>query len=123
MRPTLALRVGTQLSMTPQMQQAIRLMQLSALELDLEIREAIETNPMLEMVEDGEDEGDGLSGVLERNPDYWPKAQYDYPRVDCAGPGQLLELAEELFRRQHTNQDVAAIMGGNFMRVAEAVWK
>ena len=55
MKQTLALRMGTQLSMTPQLQQAIRLMQLSALELDLEIRQAIESNPMLELVEDDAD--------------------------------------------------------------------
>ena len=55
MKQTLALRMGTQLSMTPQLQQAIRLMQLSALELDLEIRQAIESNPMLELVEDDVD--------------------------------------------------------------------
>ena len=59
MKQTLALRMGTQLSMTPQLQQAIRLMQLSAVELDLEIRQAIESNPMLELVEDdGADEVD-----------------------------------------------------------------
>ena len=55
MKQTLALRMGTQLSMTPQLQQAIRLMQLSALELNLEVRQAIESNPMLELVEDDVD--------------------------------------------------------------------
>ena len=55
MKQTLALRMGTQLSMTPQLQQAIRLMQLSALELNLEVRQAIESNPMLELVEDDAD--------------------------------------------------------------------
>ena len=56
MKQTLALRMGTQLAMTPQLQQAIRLMQLSAMELDLEIRQAIESNPMLELVEDEADD-------------------------------------------------------------------
>lgn len=60
MKQTLALRMGTQLSMTPQLQQAIRLMQLSAVELNLEIRQAIESNPMLELVED--DGADGVDG-------------------------------------------------------------
>ena len=44
--------------MTPQLQQAIRLMQLSALELNLEVRQAIESNPMLELVEDDADQVD-----------------------------------------------------------------
>ncbi|MDA0952204.1 MAG: membrane dipeptidase, partial [Proteobacteria bacterium] len=66
---------------------------------------------------------EGLGSVLESAPDYWPKAQYDYPSVDCAHPRQILELTEELLRRQYKEDDVVAILGGNFMRVAEAVWK
>lgn len=38
--------------MTPQLQQAIRLLQLSSLELQVEIQEALETNPLLEVEED-----------------------------------------------------------------------
>jgi membrane dipeptidase len=66
---------------------------------------------------------EGLGSVLDGAPDYWPKAQYDYPSVDCAHPRQILELTEELLRRQYKEADVVAILGGNFMRVAEAVWK
>ncbi len=46
--------------MTPQLQQAIRLLQLSTLELKTEIQEALETNPLLEMAEEGES-SDGSS--------------------------------------------------------------
>ena len=38
--------------MTPQLQQAIRLLQLSSLELQSEIQEALETNPLLEVEEE-----------------------------------------------------------------------
>ena len=38
--------------MTPQLQQAIRLLQLSSLELQAEIQEALETNPLLEIEDD-----------------------------------------------------------------------
>ncbi|MBB3104691.1 RNA polymerase sigma-54 factor [Azomonas macrocytogenes] len=41
--------------MTPQLQQAIRLLQLSTLDLQQEVQEALEANPMLERQEDGED--------------------------------------------------------------------
>ncbi|RKZ86787.1 MAG: RNA polymerase factor sigma-54 [Gammaproteobacteria bacterium] len=51
MKPSLQLRVGQSLSMTPQLQQAIRLLQLSSLELQTEIQEALETNPLLEVEE------------------------------------------------------------------------
>lgn len=52
MKPSLQLRVGQSLSMTPQLQQAIRLLQLSSLELQAEIQEALESNPLLEVEED-----------------------------------------------------------------------
>ncbi len=53
MKQSLQLKLGQHLTMTPQLQQAIRLLQLSTLELQTEIQEALETNPMLEVVEDG----------------------------------------------------------------------
>jgi len=53
-KPSLQLRVGQSLSMTPQLQQAIRLLQLSSLELQAEIQEALETNPLLEVEEEFE---------------------------------------------------------------------
>jgi RNA polymerase sigma-54 factor len=52
MKPSLQLRIGQQLTMTPQLQQAIRLLQLSSLELQAEIQEALEANPLLESTED-----------------------------------------------------------------------
>ncbi len=48
MKPSLQLKMGQQLTMTPQLQQAIRLLQLSTLDLQHEIQEALESNPMLE---------------------------------------------------------------------------
>jgi len=53
MKPTLQLKLGQHLTMTPQLQQAIRLLQLSTLELQSEIQQALEENPMLERDEDG----------------------------------------------------------------------
>ncbi|MDF1644481.1 MAG: RNA polymerase factor sigma-54 [Pseudomonadales bacterium] len=49
MKPTLQLKLGQSLTMTPQLQQAIRLLQLSTLDLQQEIQEALESNPMLEV--------------------------------------------------------------------------
>ena len=48
MKPSLQLKMGQQLAMTPQLQQAIRLLQLSSLDLQQEIQEALDSNPMLE---------------------------------------------------------------------------
>ena len=57
MKPSLVLRLGQQLKMTPQLQQAIKLLQLSSLELDMQIQEALESNLMLEEL-DQEDPSD-----------------------------------------------------------------
>lgn len=57
MKQSLQLRLGQQLAMTPQLQQAIRLLQLSTLELQMEVQQALESNVMLELAEEGEDEG------------------------------------------------------------------
>jgi RNA polymerase sigma-54 factor len=49
LRPTLQLKLGQSLTMTPQLQQAIRLLQLPLLDLSAQIQEALEENVMLEM--------------------------------------------------------------------------
>ncbi|MCB1857723.1 MAG: RNA polymerase factor sigma-54, partial [Gammaproteobacteria bacterium] len=53
MKQTIQLRLGQQLTMTPQLQQAIRLLQLSTLDLKQEIQDALESNLMLETEEEG----------------------------------------------------------------------
>ena len=62
MKQSLSIKLGQQLKMTPQLQQAIRLLQLSALELEQEIQENIDANPLLESEEDWSEGGDGESG-------------------------------------------------------------
>jgi RNA polymerase sigma-54 factor len=54
LKPSLQLRLGQQLTMTPQLQQAIRLLQLPTIELQAHIRELLESNVMLEQDEDTE---------------------------------------------------------------------
>ena len=54
MKVSLQLKLGQQLTMTPQLQQAIRLLQLSTLDLQQEIQEALDSNPMLEIQEESE---------------------------------------------------------------------
>ncbi|MBT8127665.1 MAG: RNA polymerase factor sigma-54 [Gammaproteobacteria bacterium] len=54
MKPSLQLKLGQHLTMTPQLQQAIRLLQLSTLDLQMEIQQTLEENPMLEMEEDNQ---------------------------------------------------------------------
>lgn len=49
LKPSLQLKLGQSLTMTPQLQQAIRLLQLPVLDLSAQIQDALEENIMLEM--------------------------------------------------------------------------
>ena len=52
MKQSLQLKMGQQLAMTPQLQQAIRMLQMSTVELQQEIQTALDENPLLELAED-----------------------------------------------------------------------
>ncbi|GAA71037.1 MULTISPECIES: RNA polymerase factor sigma-54 [unclassified Pseudoalteromonas] len=67
MRQSLQLRMGQQLTMTPQLQQAIRLLQLSTLDLQQEIQEALDSNPLLEVEE--QDYSEDAAGKNEQKAD------------------------------------------------------
>ena len=71
LKPALQLKLGQQLTMTPQLQQAIRLLQLPVLELQAQIREALESNVMLE----SEDEAASLE-----------TAELEAPQFEAATP-------------------------------------
>jgi len=52
MKPSLQVRLSQHLALTPQLQQSIRLLQLSTLELHQEVEQMLEQNPFLEAEED-----------------------------------------------------------------------
>lgn len=52
MKQSLQLRIGQSLTMTPQLQQAIKLLQMSTLDLQHEIQQALDSNMMLEVEEE-----------------------------------------------------------------------
>ncbi len=52
MKLSVGLKVANSLSLTPQLQQAIRLLQLSSLELEQEVQIQLDSNPLLEKVEE-----------------------------------------------------------------------
>ncbi len=78
------LRMGQQLTLTPQLQQAIRLLQLSSLELQREIQEALESNPMLEREEeaplDSEAEQADPQGELDPEQELPPEGSETIPK-------------------------------------------
>ena len=95
LKATLQLRLGQQLTMTPQLQQAIRLLQLPALDLQAHIRQALESNVMLESL----DELPELTGTLES-----PAAEQSQP--EGAEPAEErpaeVEIADDAWAEQTT---------------------
>jgi RNA polymerase sigma-54 factor len=61
MKPTLQFRLSQHLTLTPQLQQSIRLLQLSTVELNQEIERLLMDNPILER-EDGESDAAAATG-------------------------------------------------------------
>ena len=71
MKQSLQLKIGQHLTMTPQLQQAIKLLQLSTLDLQQEIQQVLESNPML-------DEGEGIEPESSSNSDAPKTEQVDF---------------------------------------------
>lgn len=87
MKPRLQTSLGQQLVMTPQLRQAIRLLQLSAVELEAELTEAVETNPLLDW--DDSPPAPAESGAPEEPPHEAPSTAEEAPTdwaTDDDGP-------------------------------------
>ena len=108
LKPSLQLKLGQQLTMTPQLQQAIRLLQLPALELQAHIRELLETNVMLEPTEEAE--GTSTFEAVEPSP-----ADHDRDREQQP---ELPERAQE----ENTVEVVDEGWGEQSVGSAEAPW-
>nr|WP_315466081.1 RNA polymerase factor sigma-54 [uncultured Rhodoferax sp.] len=88
MKQGLSLRVSQHLALTPQLQQSIRLLQLSTLELSQEVEQMLDENPFLELSEErAEREDFGLDAVdtpvsdgdrLSEESDFAPNLIADY---------------------------------------------
>jgi RNA polymerase sigma-54 factor len=92
LKPALQLRLGQQLTMTPQLQQAIRLLQLPVLELQAQIREALESNVMLE----AEDESGSLeTGESEVEPQFEPTYESPTPSSEASSSNEHNEHNED----------------------------
>ena len=63
----LATTLNTSQKLTPQMQQAIKLLQLSSLELAQEVQAKLDSNPLLERVEEDEDDYDNFDSYDSHN--------------------------------------------------------
>ncbi|GAB3628620.1 RNA polymerase factor sigma-54 [Pandoraea terrae] len=89
MKPTLQLRTSQHLTLTPQLQQSIRLLQLSTLELQQEVEHALTQNPMLER------EDDWLAGSVRVGTDGSLRTERSAPSGDSQESGPSGESREE----------------------------
>ncbi len=85
MKQGLQLRLSQHLALTPQLQQAIRLLQLSTLELNQEIEQALQDNPLLEREDTGDaavfaPPGDALVATPQPAGDEAPRGADDHDR-------------------------------------------
>src|ERR1700735_2555083 len=106
LKPSLQLRLGQQLTMTPQLQQAIRLLQLPALELQAHIRELLESNVMLEPME--ESEGTGVFETIEEPTTTERDQERDREREQAAAPERAQESTVEVVDEGWGEQRVGA---------------
>jgi RNA polymerase sigma-54 factor len=113
MKPSLQLRIGQQLTMTPQLQQAIRLLQLPALDLQAHVRETLETNVMLEVDDDAP-----ADGPLERaDPADEAPLREKYAALDGdsttsdAADGPEVEIADEAWEERAMSSAAPAWSG------------
>jgi RNA polymerase sigma-54 factor len=96
MKPSLQLKLSQHLALTPQLQQSIRLLQLSTLELNQEIEQAITDNPLLEREDDPlasslRIAGDGaiINGSSASAPAEPTRAEGDPPRDEHDGVADI----------------------------------
>jgi len=76
MKQSMHLNVNTHLVMTPQLQQAIRLLQLSTFDLQQEIQGQIESNPMLDATPSNEEEEESTSQSAMNEKEEFPDFQW-----------------------------------------------
>ncbi|MEW6354429.1 MAG: RNA polymerase factor sigma-54 [Pseudomonadota bacterium] len=97
MKQSIQLRLGQHLTMTPQLQQAIRLLQLSATELQLEVQQALESNLMLELAdEDGAQANAGIGELSAPNYESAPATETESASgADLDGATATLEAPED----------------------------
>ena len=68
-------------------------------------------------------DNDDLNRELADNPHVFPESYRRWGRMDFFPPEQLVPLEAELARLGYPQSAIEGIMGGNFLRVAEQVWR
>jgi RNA polymerase sigma-54 factor len=98
MKQSIQLRIGQHLTMTPQLQQAIRLLQLSTVDLQAEVQQVLDSNPMLDVDEEGGNEGAGADSGngVDNYADANDSRAADNGADDRAVDTQMADIPDEL---------------------------
>ena len=67
-------------------------------------------------------DAENVDGLVSANSRYWPKEEYKTASLYLP-PEQLPEIVETMLQRGFSDPEITGILGGNFLRVAQAVWK
>ena len=67
-------------------------------------------------------DAENVDSVVAGNTKFWPNEEYQTASLYLP-PEQLPEIVETMVQRGFSDRDITAILGGNFLRVARAVWK
>ncbi|WP_044618505.1 RNA polymerase factor sigma-54 [Gynuella sunshinyii] len=94
MKTSLQLKMGQHLTMTPQLQQAIKLLQLSTLDLQQEIQQALDSNPMLEVEEDSEGHQDNHENGVSKHDTAKESGATDFSEVPQENSSNETEVRE-----------------------------
>jgi RNA polymerase sigma-54 factor len=115
LKPSLQLRLGQQLTMTPQLQQAIRLLQMPAIELQAHIRELLESNVMLEPLEEADSaatfEGTGVLQPQQHTAEAPPENIASERTASADGPEPEVEIVEDSWSDRSSGSGSSSFSG------------
>ena len=94
LKPSLQLRQSQQLTMTPQLQQAIRLLQLPIMDLQTQIQEALDENVMLEVDEAASLEAAEESAQRAEEPPRAEASDIEWADIQRTGPSETPRIFE-----------------------------
>ena len=97
MKPALQLKLSQQLTLTPQLQQAIRLLQLSTQDVHQEVAQMLDENPMLEVAEE--------SAPSAFSPEFTSPASHNSNDTAVAEPDMTDDRGENNFGNEQTDWD------------------
>jgi RNA polymerase sigma-54 factor len=117
--PRLEVRQSQSLTLTPQLMQSIRLLQLSHLELNAFVEAELLRNPLLER-EDGSEPADAVEAPIEMSPFDDGAGQVDRPQTADAIAGSYDTEVENVFPEQRSEDRLGPDRGGSLGDGGEA---